>query len=180
MSRYSKAIKRLLWNYTYDLKQLHKDFGFHPQTVRGWIKEFNLPVIQEHPILIFSEVIREHLSKQEKERKLTLELHQFFCPSCKCANTPFENKVHFEDVGKWLVLRGYCSSCKGLMRKPQSKQKLATAMPMFKRITLEELNILGRAISNEKTHLEENTTSTPNEPTTNSHLQKQTDLFKDN
>lgn len=166
-------------NYTYNLKELHKDFGFHPQTVRGWIKEFNLPVIQAQPILIFSEVVREHLSRQEKARKIERKANQLPCLSCKSANKPLDNKVYFEDLGKTIALWGFCGNCKGKVRLVQSKQKLAATTPMFKKITLEELNILGRAISNEKAHLEENATSTPNEPTTDSHLQKQTNLFKE-
>lgn len=177
MSKYSKAIKGIRRNYTYDLKQLHKDFGFHPQTVRGWIKEFNLPVIQLKPLLIFSEVVREHLSKQEKARKIVLKESQLLCLSCKSSSIPLENKVYFEDLGKTIALRGFCGICKGNIRLVQSKQKLATVTPMFKKITLEELNILGRTISNEKTHLGKNLTSTPNEPCTDSHLLQQDKLL---
>lgn len=178
MSKYSKAVKGMKRNYTYTLKQFCDAFDFHPQTVRSWIKEYQLPTVQNRPLLIFSEVLREHLSKEIAKRKFNLELQEFNCFSCSKPQLPFQNKVHFEDDGKMVNLRAVCKVCKTMMRKPQSKQKLAEATPFFKKISLEELNILWRTNSKQKTHLSKNLTSHSNEPTKNSHLQQQLTLLQ--
>jgi hypothetical protein len=179
MSKYSKAIKGMKKDYTYSLKQLHDKFGFHPQTVRGWIKEHQLPIIQSRPLWIFSEVLRDHLSKELKKRRFTLELQQFNCLSCKRPQLPLQNKVYFEEVGEMVNLRGICKECTTMMFKPQSKEKLKQITPLFKKISLQELNILWGTNSKQETHLSKNLTSHSNEPTTNSHLQQQEPLFKE-
>jgi len=173
MSKYSKAIKKLRKDTTYNLKQLKSECNFHPRTVSAWVKEFNLTIIQERPLLIFSEVLRDHLSKQLKARKFKLTEQQFPCLVCKKPSLPLQNKVYFEYLGKTVVLRAVCSDCKRMMRKPQAQKKLRIIKPFFKKITLEELHILGRTNSNEKTHLKKNLTSPSNEPCTDSHLLKQ-------
>ncbi len=177
MSKYSKAIKGMRKNYTYTLKQFCNDFNFHPQTIRGWIKEYQLPTVQNRPVLIFSEVLREHLSKELTKRQFTLKLQEFNCFSCKKPQHPFQNKVHFEDAGKMVNLRAVCKVCKTMMRKPQSKQKLDEATPFFKKISLEELNILWRINNKQKTHLSENLTSHSNEPAKDTHLQEQSSFL---
>jgi hypothetical protein len=178
MSKYSVAIRRARKNYPYTGQQFCDEFGFHIQTLRGWVKDFNLPVIQKRPLVIFSEVLREHLSKQLKARKIELKLKEFYCLSCNQAQIPLKSKVHIEDLGKSIALRAICITCKGDIRKKESKQNLGVIAPMFKMISLEELNILGRANSKQKTHLSKISTSHSNEPTKDSHLQQQLTLLQ--
>ena len=179
MSKYSTMVKRLRKNYTYDTKQLRADFSVHPQTVRQWVKDPKHPlsVIQQRPILVFSENLRAYLAAKEKARKFTLTAIQFSCMSCKQPRTPLQNKAYFNEHGSRVYLHALCAACHTPMCKVQSRAKLALLAPCFERITLEDLHILGRTNSNEKAHLGKNSTSHPSEPASDTHLMKQKKLL---
>lgn len=177
MSKQGNAINRLKKNYTYTVQQLQEDFGFHPQTIRKWVKDNSLPVIQQRPMLIFSEVLRNYFIQQRKEKKAVLEHQQMYCLPCRQPRLPLESKVHYEDGKNVMTMRGVCPECNTLMLKKQSKEKALKIQPLLKTISLRDLHILQRANSNEETHLSKNLTSHSNEPANNTHLQKQIALL---
>ena len=172
MSRYSKLIKNLRKNYSYTTARLQKDFGLHPQTVRGWVnnKKNPLPCIQKRPLLIFSEDLRAWLRQIAQDRKTKLEVKQCYCTACRKAKYPLEDKVYLDICKTKALMKGVCPTCGNPMNKGISIQKLELMHQYFTIITVADLHILGRATSNEKTHLGTTAKSTPSEPVNNTHL----------
>ena len=164
--------KRLKKNYSYSTARLKADFGFHPQTIRGWVKrkENPLPCINERPFLIFSEELRDWLKARDAERKVKTEVKQCFCSSCRKAKYPLDEKVHVPALTNKAQMKGICPACGSIMNKWISLKKLDLLHQYFTIITVADLHILGRATSNEKTHLGTTSKSTPSEPVNNTHL----------
>lgn len=181
MSRYSKTVGRLKKNYSYTTARLEKDFGFHPQTVRRWVKDKKapLPTIQQKPLLIFSEDLRAWLKKKDSDRKTSLELKEFLCMACHTAKEPLEDMVYLHVLPNKALMKGNCPTCGTIMNKKLSCKNAALIEQFLLTVTLAELHILGRTIPSKKAHLKSNGKSTSSEPVKNAHLFKQKNLFEE-
>lgn len=181
MSRYSKTAVRLKKNYSYTTERLEKEYGFHPQTVRRWVKdkETPLPTIQQKPLLIFSEDLRAWLKKKDSDRKTSLELKEFYCMACHTAKEPLEDKVYLHVLSNKALMKGNCPTCRTIMNKKLSCKDAALVEQFLLTVTLAELHILGRTNTNEKAHLKATRKSTSSEPVSDTHLYKPKSLFEE-
>ncbi|MHA1539814.1 MAG: hypothetical protein ACTSXQ_05015 [Alphaproteobacteria bacterium] len=145
MLKKTEIIRRLKKNYAYTLKQLQRDFGIHPQTVRRYIKDSDNPLrtISENPTLIFSETLRAYFKVHVEERKMGLSIYEFYCMGCKEKHMAFENKVAAVDMNKnTKTHKALCPKCFAMMNKFQSSKRLTEVMPLFEMVSLEDLHIL--------------------------------------
>jgi len=141
MKKVSLIIRGLYKNARYDLRRLQKQFGIHPHTVRDWVKS-GLPVLQKRPIWLFSEDIRDFLIDRQRRNQIELSPTQFLCLKCRCGKSPRNKSVYAEHKGLTLKMKAICETCNTLMNKAVSSKKPRKSIPMFKRITLEQLRIL--------------------------------------
>ena len=155
MLKKTEIIRRLRKDYSYTLKRLHRDFGIHPQTTRGYIKDKDNPlmIISKNPTLIFSETLRIYLRKQVEQRKVKLGAYEFYCMGCKQKHTAFRNNVAEKQINKNIIMhKAICPKCFSIMNKFQSSKRLKEVIPLFEIISLENLYILQNENSDINTH----------------------------
>ena len=59
---YNSAL--VISNRSYSIDEicyLYRDKKLHSQTIRGWIKQYSIPLIRKNPILIHGSVIKQFL-----------------------------------------------------------------------------------------------------------------------
>lgn len=111
-------------NYT--VEDVATLFGFHKNTVRGWIKG-GLPVCDEQrPTLILGSELRTYLQAKRKARKRRCKPFELYCMRCRIPQRPAGDMVDYhprnDRTGR---LVGICPQCDALMNRYASREKLA-------------------------------------------------------
>lgn len=112
---------RIRYWYVYDINDicaLFKDKGLHPQTVRKWIKQYGLKILDhKKPTLIYGYDLIQFIKKHNQKGKCQTEFHQFFCLSCKDARSVYRGTIQMTHKANGLHVKARCRTCKKDMYK---------------------------------------------------------------
>ncbi len=125
MTRKRPSARRVKKNWNYEIKQLARLVGVHPNTVRQWIKQ-GLEVIDDRrPILIRGEAVQAFLGERKRSRKCALKPGEIYCLGCREPKRPAEGMVDYIPLGPERGnLQGLCPDCGGLIYRGVSLAKL--------------------------------------------------------
>ena len=83
------------------------------------------------------------MAREDQKRKIPLEPDQMFCMACKKGRHPIDSMAHFQFKGRATVtLKGICPECRSQMNKQTSSKALNQIVPLYKKVTREELDRL--------------------------------------
>ena len=72
-----------------DISRAFQDKKLHPQTIRGWIREHNLPSFTDgKAVYVYGAVLKQFLKERNEASKSPLALHEFRCFPCHVNTTP--------------------------------------------------------------------------------------------
>ena len=115
-------------NRSYEIKELARKVGVHPNTVRRWIKDDGLPTIDDRrPILIKGEAAQAFFDERKQSRKCVLKPGEIYCVCCRKPKRPAEDMADYLALGsKHGNLQGICPDCGNLIYRSVSLAKLDT------------------------------------------------------
>ncbi|WP_436642719.1 helix-turn-helix domain-containing protein [Microbaculum sp. FT89] len=126
MTRKRPSARQVKKNWTYEVKQLARLVGVHPNTVRRWISKDGLEVVDDRrPFLIRGEAAQEFLGERKQSRKCTLKPGEIYCLGCRAPKRPAGNMADYLPLGAERgSLQGLCPDCGGLIYRGVSPAKL--------------------------------------------------------
>lgn len=150
---------RLIQSYrSYKLKdicRLFRDKQLHAQTIRGWIKEHNLPSFSDgKAAYIYGAALKQFIKKRQEMKKSPLALHEFRCFPCHANTTPEGNVIlSLDETGGSPLATAICSSCGREMTRYIKKSERDDFLKIYP-IASPDVRILSDSVcSREKTHL---------------------------
>jgi|CXWL01.1.fsa_nt_gi hypothetical protein len=120
-------IRRITSRRSYSTLELSELLDTHPQTIRDWRLRGLQPIDESaHSSLYLGDEVRRFLSKCEADRKVKLDIDEFYCMHCKQATKASETRM--DDTGiiighdKASIIRvGKCVKCGGRVRRFDAK-----------------------------------------------------------
>ena len=125
-------------NRNYTVEEVANLYNVHKNTVRSWIKNQGLEVIDDiKPFLILGRELREFIRTNRTKNKRKCLPHEVYCLKCRKPQIPSENMADYipisNSTGRLISL---CPTCESLVNKYISlsqvqtiKGKLAIAFP---------------------------------------------------
>ena len=100
------------------MEEVANTLKVHVQTVRTWIKDEGLKIIDNRqPFLIYGFELIEFIKKQNHKGKCKTPFDQFYCMSCKDARPALQNTIAFVQKPNGLCVKAVCRTCKSKMNK---------------------------------------------------------------
>lgn len=106
--KYDHRLVKSYKSYTLqELCRLYKEDQLHIQTIRGWLRNGELPSIKDgNKHLIYGAVFKKFLFERNKKHKKHMHFKEFKCCACKQINVPLET---FRTYAKPCKLRNRSS-----------------------------------------------------------------------
>jgi len=104
---------------SYTVEGIAELFGNHKNTVRGWINNDGLPVVDNRrPVLILGSELRKFLELKRTKNKRTCQPYELYCLRCRKPQKPAGNMADFtpitDHVGNLMAI---CPDCDAIINK---------------------------------------------------------------
>ncbi len=112
---------------SYTVEGIADLFGNHKNTVRGWINNDGLPVVDNRrPVLILGSELRKFLELKRTKNKRPCQPCELYCLRCRKPQMPAGNMADFTpDTDKVGNLTAICPDCNSIINKRINMTKLA-------------------------------------------------------
>jgi len=113
-------------HHTYEVNELARLVGVHPNTVRRWISTEGLETVDDgRPTLIHGETFLEFYRERKQSRKCPLKPGEFYCLPCRGAKRPDGDMADYLPLGPENGnLQGLCPDCGRLINRGVSRANL--------------------------------------------------------
>jgi hypothetical protein len=97
---------------SYTVIEVSEALGYHPKTVRNWIRA-GLPVVNEkRPLLICGVDLKIYLKQKRKTYMHQCEVHEMYCFKCKHPKNPSIESLQFIAKPAGMAqMTGRCEEC---------------------------------------------------------------------
>lgn len=97
---------------SYTVIEVSEALGYHPKTVRNWIRA-GLPVVNEkRPLLICGVDLKIYLKQKRKTCMHQCEVHEMYCFKCKHPKNPSIESLQFiANPAGMAQMTGRCGEC---------------------------------------------------------------------
>jgi excisionase family DNA binding protein len=118
--------RRIKIHQSYTVEEAADTLGTHKNTVRLWINEQGLPIVDERrPILLLGSAIRKFLEDRKAKQKHRLADGEFYCLKCRTPKRPAFGMADYIATSTNLGnLKGLCPDCETIMNRRTSLAKL--------------------------------------------------------
>lgn len=163
MAMFKKYDHRLVKSYkSYTLQELcrlYKEDQLHIQTIRGWLRNGELPSIKDgNKHLIYGAVFKKFLFERNKKHKKHMHFAEFKCCACKQINVPLEATILSVVIknNSSILATALCPNCACEMKRLYKGAETNQILDTFQ-IEPEALSVLSDISSDaSKTHPEAN------------------------
>lgn len=137
MSRiYNKNVIKAKWAYS--TQEIAELLNVHPKTVVRWVKDGLTIVPDSYPYLIMGYELIKYLSRQQNQRKCSIQQDEFFCVKCRQARKSKNGEVKvlftgkiFADGSKEVYILGICECCGISLFRFTSDKQLKNTFHLF-------------------------------------------------
>ena len=98
--------------------------GVSSRTVRNWGNEGLQLLDCARPVLIRGDDLRKFLANKRADKKVTLDLDEFYCCPCRRARKAASGLADCEVVGTRATLTALCESCETVVSKPVAVSRI--------------------------------------------------------
>ena len=124
----------------YTIDDIASELKIHPQTVRKWIKKYDLKAIDtRQPILIRGYDLIEFLKAQNDKGKFPTEFDEMHCFCCHNTRNIYQKKIGIEHKNKVLKVFSHCRTCKSIMFKNYKFSDFSKLKRIFHVVEVSEL-----------------------------------------
>lgn len=103
--------------------------GFHPNTIRAWLKDGLEPIDALRPMQMLGEELNRFLAKRKQDRRSRTPPGMIRCLPCRKPQRPAEGMVDYLPSGPSLGnLRGICPNCGRLIHRRAGLASVETVM----------------------------------------------------
>ena len=110
---------------SYTVEEIAQLFGFHKNTVRGWVKAGLATSDDKRPMLILGHVLVAFLQARRVKNKQTCKPGELYCVGCRAPKFPAGDMAEYSPVTeKFGNLKAICPDCGSMMNQRVSVAKL--------------------------------------------------------
>ena len=164
MSKRLYPHNRIRYWYAYDLDEIcavYSDLGLHAQTIRKWSKQGLKTIDGGKPALIYGHDLIAYLKQTNSKNKCPTLFHELYCTTCHDARPIFKKKIAILQKAQFLQVHGLCRECKKDMYQNYKIADFPKLRLCFK--VVDVLELYDGTVSSDKTHIQAQVHSTPNE-----------------
>lgn len=134
MSRNRRADwRRIKSKYSYTLEEAARALNQHRNTVRNWIRNAGLPVMNSsRPHLILGSDLIAFLQERRRGSKSKCGLGELYCLKCRAPRKPVAELIERRELaGERSQIIGICSDCETLMHRFVANRNLNEFLQEF-------------------------------------------------